>query len=919
MNEFITKFWLVSLATILFSLCALAPTGQCDVIVKPWNNNNDGKPTIEEFDDPSTLQPPIPEDMDADALAKIGCSGGDPAITVKSDNDNCTATLTGISDITITGFTHIRIPRNANKALKEHELGHDELYKYEYDLMAKAKMEAAVRELLNTEIKVAGTWPDCKADLLKKIKDLRDSMLKSVLKSIKTQMEVLGEYYDHMTDYGKSQTCDTETGVRETKRIEQTLRGHASIVIKAIVNLLGSFFYYVIPDTSVPNAGSDQDQRSYYDNDTRQFSLSSYQPISYATDPADPIIDRGLISIAPMPKIGITENGMTWLTDTRVQIMDEVDSTVLLDGLLLDIMYIQSTIPDFAGLVQGCLAIPPEWAGGVNNTIGSEFLAGMADVNAPRVPLVCFFANDPLFDENGQSLMPPEGVTGDLRIGQSVPLTSSIRIEKTHNALQGHYANVSITTEDIPVEMGGFDFLIAYDASALAFMEATPGQLLKDCGWEYFTYRYGADGNCGDACPSGLLRIIAIAETDDGPNHPSCYGPPDPDPHELVEMNFLVTNDRTLECQYVPIKFFWGDCNDNSVSSVDGEVLYVSNHVYEFEGTDITDSTLSFPTYYGVQAGCLEGDKNVPVPLVNFVNGGIDIICSEDIDARGDINANGVKNEIADAVMFTNYFISGMSAFVDHVEASIAASDVNADGITLSVADLVYLVRVIQGDAQPYPKPIIGTQTASISTSINHSAMALSAKLPVDIGAGYFVFEYSGYDIGEPHLINGASDMTLKHSSENGVLKVLVYSLEKDIKIPAGAESIFAVPIDGEGSISLIEIQLSDYNGNTLEAKIETQPILPVNYSLLQNYPNPFNAATTIFYELPKASQVKLEIFNVLGQKVATLIDDEETAGIHSAVWDGTDESGTNVASGMYLYRITMSDFTSEKKMVMLK
>ncbi|MCP4569833.1 MAG: T9SS type A sorting domain-containing protein [FCB group bacterium] len=495
----------------------------------------------------------------------------------------------------------------------------------------------------------------------------------------------------------------------------------------------------------------------------------------------------------------------------------------------------------------------------------------------------------------------------------------TVYITKLHHILQGHFTDVSINIENDDPTFGGFDFLVAYDASALSFIEATPGQLLEDCGWEYFTYRYGADGNCGDACPSGLLRIIAIAETEDGPNHPTCYGPPDVDPHELVKMNFLVTNDRTFECQYVPIQFFWGDCSDNSISSVDGEILYVSDHVYDFEGTDITDSTFGFPTYLGVQAGCLDGDKNIPLPFINFTNGGVDIICSEDIDARGDINANGVKDEIADAVMFTNYFISGMSAFGDHVEASIAASDVNADGITLSVADLVYLVRVIQGDAQPYPKPNVGRQTASISTLVNHSAMGVTAESPVAIGGGYFVFEYSGYEIGEPHLINGASDMDIKYSSENGVLKVLVYSLEKDIKIPAGTESIFAVPIDGEGSIRLIETQLSDYYGNVLEAKIETQPILPVDYSLHQNYPNPFNAATTIFYELPMTTKVKFEIFNVLGQKVVTLIDAEETAGIHSAVWDGTDESGVTVASGVYLYRLTTSEFTSEKKMVLMK
>jgi hypothetical protein len=478
--------------------------------------------------------------------------------------------------------------------------------------------------------------------------------------------------------------------------------------------------------------------------------------------------------------------------------------------------------------------------------------------------------------------------------------------------------------------MGGFDFLIAYDASALAFMEATPGQLLEDCGWEYFTYRYGWQGNCEGPCPSGLLRIVAIADINNGANHPSCYGPPDIDIHELAEIKFRVTNDRTFECMFVPIRFFWHDCGDNAISSVTGDTLWLSDHVYDFEGNEVTGSIhygghwwLDGPPYPVdvPNDACQNEDPDKPdaIPFINFTHGGINIACAESIDVRGDINLNGVENEIADAVLFTNYFLYGISVFHIAPAGQVAATDVNNDGLTLSVGDLVYLIRIITGDALPFSKLTPFAQSASVGLLVNHSAVAVSTESESDIGAAYFVFDFTGYEIGEPRLINGASKMTLKHHQEEGVLKILVYSMEKGNRIPAGAESIFAMPIAGRGEITLRETQLTDYYGNMLTSTVTKQPALPKAFALHQNYPNPFNAGTQIIYELPKSAQVTIEVFNVLGQQIVTLVEGEQSAGLHSVEWNGIDQRGREVASGVYLYRLTSEDFKDEKKMMLMK
>ncbi len=94
---------------------------------------------------------------------------------------------------------------------------------------------------------------------------------------------------------------------------------------------------------------------------------------------------------------------------------------------------------------------------------------------------------------------------------------------------------------------------------------------------------------------------------------------------------------------------------------------------------------------------------------------------------------------------------------------------------------------------------------------------------------------------------------------------------------------------------------------------------LPKAFALRQNYPNPFNPATEIIYELPKAAYVNLAVFNLLGQKVKTLINATVQAGKYSARWDGKDETGKIVASGIYLYRLESGGQFFQKSMTLLK
>ena len=96
-------------------------------------------------------------------------------------------------------------------------------------------------------------------------------------------------------------------------------------------------------------------------------------------------------------------------------------------------------------------------------------------------------------------------------------------------------------------------------------------------------------------------------------------------------------------------------------------------------------------------------------------------------------------------------------------------------------------------------------------------------------------------------------------------------------------------------------------------------PIVPLDYLLEQNFPNPFNPATEIRFTLGHSAQVQLEVFDLLGRKVRTLLNDVRPIGAYAVDWDGTSDSGMKAASGIYFYRIRAEEFVSTKKMVFLK
>ncbi len=116
------------------------------------------------------------------------------------------------------------------------------------------------------------------------------------------------------------------------------------------------------------------------------------------------------------------------------------------------------------------------------------------------------------------------------------------------------------------------------------------------------------------------------------------------------------------------------------------------------------------------------------------------------------------------------------------------------------------------------------------------------------------------------------------------------------------------------GQIMEARVRINESQWQTIEHELEVNQVLPEQYILSQNYPNPFNPNTQISYALPEASQVTLEVFNSLGQKVATLVDAQKSAGYHTASFDAS-----QLSSGVYLYKLSTPGFSQTKKMLLVK
>ena len=303
----------------------------------------------------------------------------------------------------------------------------------------------------------------------------------------------------------------------------------------------------------------------------------------------------------------------------------------------------------------------------------------------------------------------------------------------------------------------------------------------------------------------------------------------------------------------------------------------------------------------------------------------------------GDVDDNFNVNVI-DALRTVNVILD----LLEPTYFQLWAGDCNQD-CEIDILDVIGIVNVILGinTCPPTEQPRSNKRISDSSAQIRIPEICLEAAadftLPIcidtedEIRGVQFKLMYDADKLtpGTVKLTDRSAQMTVASNVRDGELIVAVYSLDGS-NIQAGTGSIVDVPFKvadgavGNGMLEITEAVLAKSCTETIPVEIITEAIrlgdlLPEIYALSQNFPNPFNPVTEISYQLPTESGVKLGIYNILGQKVRTLVNYEQPAGQYTVRWDGKDSSGADVASGVYFYRIVASDFTATKRMVLLK
>lgn len=264
--------------------------------------------------------------------------------------------------------------------------------------------------------------------------------------------------------------------------------------------------------------------------------------------------------------------------------------------------------------------------------------------------------------------------------------------------------------------------------------------------------------------------------------------------------------------------------------------------------------------------------------------------------------------------------------------------DLDQDGQFTGDVDLVQILAIWRGTGTALAAAAQEPATAKVALSMKEIDKA-NANLFIDLDnkgelnlatfqIKYDATKYSFGEVARTARIENNVQVVFNNKTAEGILNIVVINLEGR-SISSGNGAILSIPVqalngkfDGTGEIVLLSAGFEDNVQTDLNKEaLSPKALLPKAFALGQNYPNPFNPSTTIAYDIAEGNdvQVRLNIYNIRGQLVRTLVDESKSEGSYLVQWDGTTNNGQQVSSGVYFYRLQAGDFNQTRKMVILK
>jgi len=291
----------------------------------------------------------------------------------------------------------------------------------------------------------------------------------------------------------------------------------------------------------------------------------------------------------------------------------------------------------------------------------------------------------------------------------------------------------------------------------------------------------------------------------------------------------------------------------------------------------------------------------------------------------GDCNGDGMV-DIDDVVCLIEYIFAGGPAPVPY-----EVGDVDCSG-GIDIDDVVYLINYIFGggpapcafcETGPFSasKTIVGSASLSITDDAGDHTFTISLTADRDVQAVQLEFAVD-CDVENVRVESLVDGIEAFYGYVDGVLRIGLLDLYGTNMIPDGHTNIVRISHADMSNVELTKSIIVAKGGGHLNSSVSEQAsggILPIDFALNQNHPNPFNPTTEISFSLPTDSYVKLAIFNIMGQRVSMLVDDYKQAGNHTVTWNGQDDIGASVASGVYFYRIEAGDYSDCRKMLLMK